>query len=36
MIMLVMDLSKPGEVTHEFIEWISYINHQIMPFIMEI
>ena len=26
MIMLVVDLSKPGEMTHEFIDWISYIN----------
>lgn len=34
-LMLVLDLSKPSEVSHEFIQWISYINQQVMPFIME-
>lgn len=36
MIMIVLDLSKPGEITHEFIEWITYINDQIMPFVFDI
>lgn len=26
LILLVLDLSKPGEITHEFIDWITYIN----------
>lgn len=36
MIMLVLDLSKPADLTHEFIEWITYINNQIMPFVFDI
>ena len=36
MIMLVLDISKPGDMTSEFIEWISYINDQMMPYIMDI
>ena len=26
MIMLILDMSKPGDMTSEFIEWIQYIN----------
>lgn len=36
MIMLVLDASKPAEITHEFIDWITYINNQIMPFVFDI
>lgn len=36
MIMLVLDISRPGNMTEQFIEWISYINEELMPFIMDI
>lgn len=35
-IILVLDLSKPGQITTEFIEWISYINDHVMTYIMEL
>lgn len=35
MIILVLDISRPGDMTYEFIDWITYINDQIMPYIME-
>lgn len=35
MIVIVLDLSKPGSISDEFLSWINFINEYITPFVID-